>query len=318
MMPGIDGFELLRELRADPLTRTIPIILLSARAGEEARVEGLEAGADDYLTKPFAARELIARVEASLKLARVRREAAEREQALRAQAEQAARTRAEFMSVAAHELRTPLTGLRGSVQLLLSRAAQGQAITAEQTERLLRTIDTQSSKLTALIAKLLDMTRIEAGRLALDAQPHDVTSLVEEVATHARMQTARHAIVVRSPGETLALIDPLRIEQVLTNLVDNAVKYSPTGGDIFIDVETSNAHEVSIAVSDHGLGIDPEHLPHIFDRFYQVDRQSPAGGMGIGLYVSQQIVRQHGGEITVEPNPTGGSRFVVRLPAAAA
>jgi len=102
----------------------------------------------------------------------------------------------------------------------------------------------------------------------------------------------------------------------LTNLVDNAVKYSPTGGDIIIDVEKSNAQEVSIAVSDHGIGIDPEHLPHIFDRFYQVDQQSRVGGMGIGLYVSQQIVQQHGGEITVEPNPGGGSRFVVRLPSA--
>ena len=117
------------------------------------------------------------------------------------------------------------------------------------------------------------------------------------------------------PGPVLAVVDPLRLEQVLTNLVDNAIKYSPRGGPIEVELSTPDPDTLHLAVRDHGVGIPPESRPRIFDRFYQVDPVlQHSSGMGLGLYISQQIVALHGGRIEVEAPPDGGTRVIVRLP----
>lgn len=178
----------------------------------------------------------------------------------------------------------------------------------------LRTITGQSSRLARLLSQLLDVTRLEAGRLTLERQSVDLSELADEMVTNARGWSDRHVVSLSAPPSLNVLLDPMRIEQVLTNLLSNAIKYSPDGGRIEVDVTRIADTEAEIAVRDRGLGIPPEKRQQIFERFYQAHANGHRSGMGLGLYVSRQIVEQHEGDIRVEFPPDGGSRFVVRLP----
>jgi K+-sensing histidine kinase KdpD len=229
------------------------------------------------------------------------------------QAVKAVQERDEFLSVAAHELKTPVTSLCGFVQTLLHVMKGETRIDAPQVRRALQHIDSQSMKLDGLITQLLDLSRIEAGRLSLDTQVVDLTAVVQSVVAAAQARTSAHRLVVDAPAPIAACLDPMRIEQVLVNLVNNAIKYSPEGGTI--DIAAMQHGDVAqVAVRDHGLGIPPEHWGHIFDRFYQAHACSHRSGMGLGLYISRQIVDLHGGSITADFPADGGTRFVVTLP----
>ncbi|MBV9789232.1 MAG: response regulator, partial [Chloroflexi bacterium] len=185
MMPKLDGVGLLAQLRADAATRTIPVILLSARAGDEARAAGIETGADDYLIKPFAARELLARVKTHLDLVRMRREAAA-ERALRSAAEALVQERDQFLSLAAHELKTPLTSIRGYVDLFVRRARQEDRL-SERDDRTLDVITRQVGRLNKLIAELLDLSRIQTGQFTIEPRSLDLVALLRRVGDDARL-----------------------------------------------------------------------------------------------------------------------------------
>lgn len=230
------------------------------------------------------------------------------------QAAQAAiRARDEFLSVAAHELKTPMTSLRGFAQLLLRKMEQGQALDIDRLQRILRTIDEQSNKLTHLIEQLLDISRIEAGRLALERQESDLPPLIEHVVRGIQAISTHHTLQVESEPHLLAWVDPLRLEQVLTNLINNAIKYSPIGGKVNIALQ-QKGKRFRLSVTDQGGGVPAEHQAHIFERFYQAHDEGAMGGMGLGLYITRQIVELHGGQIWLEQPPAGGSRFVLELP----
>ena len=223
--------------------------------------------------------------------------------------------RDEFLSIAAHELKTPLTSLRGFAQLLMRQLDKDEVPDPMRLRQGLSAIDQQSAKLARLVSQLLDVSRIDAGRLELDRKVADVVGVVEDVVTTARVNTFRHEFTVRAPSGALALVDPLRLEQVVRNLVDNAIRYSPDGGPITIEVEkTREAGVVTIAVGDRGLGVPREHRGRIFDRFHQAHPERAMGGMGLGLYISRQIVELHGGRIEAEYPEQGGTRMVVTLP----
>jgi len=240
---------------------------------------------------------------------RLRQEIAERRRA--------EEIRDEFLSVAAHELKTPLTSLRGFAQLLLLQADKGEAPEPERLRQALTAIDEQSGKLARLVGQLLDISRLEAGRLVLERRITDVASLVEDVVAAAvaasRATTNRHSFKVSGAHPVVAFVDPFRLEQVLTNLVDNAVKYSPKGGPIEIDVSKRKA-EVRIAVKDCGIGVPAEHRERIFDRFYQAHAEHRLGGMGLGLYISRQIVDLHGGRLEARYPKGGGTEVMVSVP----
>jgi PAS domain S-box-containing protein len=245
---------------------------------------------------------------------REREELLAREERARAEAEAALRLRDEFLSIAAHELRTPLTAVSGYAQLALRQLAPEGQLEPERIVPVLETIKGQADKLARLISRLLDISRLEGGKLALERQPTDVVTLVEQVLSGARARDPGHAITLSTPPSLEAEVDPLRLEQVLTNLLDNAIKYSPQGGPIEVVLTRATPGEVVLSVRDHGLGIPPEKRGQIFERFYQAHGNGNKSGMGLGLYVSRQIVELHGGEITAEFPPDGGSRFLVRLP----
>jgi signal transduction histidine kinase len=242
------------------------------------------------------------------------RKRAEAERAARAQAEAALRLRDEFFSVAAHELKAPITSLRGFAELLLNQFERPEGPDPERVQRTLRTIDRQSVTLARLVGQLLDVARIGAGRLALECEPTDVAALVQRVVAAAQARTQIHTLHVDAPPGLDARIDPLRIEQVLTNLLDNAVKYSPAGGAIEVVLQQLDGATFELSVRDHGLGVEPEKRSRIFERFYQAHEDAFRSGMGLGLYLSRHIVELHGGQIRAEFPDDGGSRFIVRLP----
>jgi signal transduction histidine kinase len=239
---------------------------------------------------------------------RLRLEIAERRRAEEA--------RDEFLSVAAHELKTPLTSLKGFVQVLLRQLEKNEPADPGRLTQALRTIDEQSQKLGRLVSQLLDVSRIEAGRLVVEAKPVDLVSLVEDAVAAARTRTSRHVLSLRAPPELVAPVDPLRLEQVLTNLIENAIKFSPKGGAVEIAV-LRQGDLARIEVTDHGVGVPEAQRSRIFDRFFQAHAGDRMGGMGLGLYISRQIVELHGGQLAAEFPADGGTRIVVTLAAAA-
>jgi signal transduction histidine kinase len=231
------------------------------------------------------------------------------------EAQNAIKDREEFLSVAAHELKTPITGLKGFTQILLRRMQKGQAFDPLRTSRDLNAINNQADKLTHLINQLLDISRIELGKLVLEPHYTDLIPLVEGVIAQAQVETTNHSLNLTVPGDPLiVLADPLRFEQVVVNLVNNAIKYSPEGGPVEVELKQASADTICLSVRDWGLGIPPEYRGNIFDRFYQAHQRAHLGGMGLGLYITRQIVELHGGKIEVSFPAEGGTRFVVTLP----
>jgi PAS domain S-box-containing protein len=249
-----------------------------------------------------------------------------REQAARAAAEAAVRARDELLAVAAHELRTPMTTLWGYTQFALrrlrrTRVPRRAALDRQRGREILRNIDAQAEKVNRLVDQLLDVSRLGAEKLVLERSATDLTRLVHEVVAAAQATTGQHRLVVHGRLSLPVLVEPLRFEQVLANLLHNAIKYSPDGGRIEVELaevlpDGRAPGTVRLAVRDHGVGIPPEHRPLIFDRYYQAHGEGHLRGLGLGLYVSRQIVELHGGRLTVEFPDDGGTRFVVTLPAA--
>jgi signal transduction histidine kinase len=449
MMPNLDGFGLLSALRADPSTRGTPVIMLSARAGEEAKVEGLHAGADDYLIKPFSARELMARVETHLLLNRLRA-AADNERArlhtlfmnapaiiailkgpehvfelanppalqiignrqvvgrpvreaipeivpqglvdildgvyrsgqaysardallqidrhasgrledvfvdfvfqpsltpagavdgvlvygfevtdevlarrkleeehriaeeAQHQAEAAVHARDEFLSIASHELRTPLTSLCLQADGALRALARDPNQPAGSFLGRVQKIRRQAGRLEVLVQDLLDVTRLNAGRLELRTEEVELTDIARDVCERLRDQADRSGstIALRTTGQVRGEWDPVRLDQVLTNLLANAIKYGG-GKPIEVSIET-NGSDAVIRVRDRGMGIARENHARIFERFERAVADRNEGGLGLGLWIARQFVELMGGAITVVSAPGEGAMFVVRLPA---
>lgn len=237
----------------------------------------------------------------------------------RNQAEAAVRARDEFFSVASHELKTPLTALIGNTQLLLRRATRAGTL-PERDMRALTVIAEQARRLDKLVNALLDHSRIQGGRLAIDRNAVDLAALARNVIDEIRPSLTHHTLSLDAPDTPLPILgDDLRLTQVLQNMIGNAVKYSPAGGPVDIRLAAENGQAV-VRVSDRGIGIPAAALPHLFEQFYRapnVDTRS-ISGMGIGLHVIREIVAQHGGDVSVESVEGQGATFTVRLPLARA
>lgn len=312
MMPRMDGRRLVSKLRANPATKNIPIIFLSARAGEEAKIEGLARGVDDYLVKPFTAKELVARVDAHLKLA-IKRKKAHAEEL--EQLWELNKAKDDFISLASHQLRTPVTGVKQYVGMLLEGYAG--KLTHHQLDMLRRAYEANERGL-GIIEDLLKVAKVDAGKLTVHRKPTDLAKLIREVVAEQsekikqRSQTISFTPPAASPP---ALVDATLIRMVVENLVDNASKYSGDGEDISLGLDYDKT-EVKISVQDHGIGIDKDELPKLFQKFSRLSnsRSIKTTGTGIGLYWAKKVLDVHGGDISVTSKIGSGSSFVVTLP----
>ena len=327
MMPGLDGFELLQTLRNDPRWRDISIILLSARAGEEATIEGLEAGADDYLVKPFSARELLARVGAHMELALMRREIAtqakqhaDESTLLYQEAQEAISLRDELLAVVSHDLKNPLTTVLGFTQLLRGKVDRTDFPEKDMVSDGISRIYATAKRMNRLIDELLDIAHLQMGKpLTLDEDETDLVRLARQSIIAYQQTSKRHQFHIKaSVPELIGWWDSARLERVLGNLLSNAIKYSPEGGAITITVTSEEADGKAWAVlgiEDQGIGIPASDLPRVFDRFHRaknVARQIK--GSGIGLASAHHIIEQHHGTISVASKEGVGSIFTIRLP----
>jgi len=309
MMPGLDGFGLLRALKADARTASVPVILLSARAGEEAKVEGLEAGADDYLVKPFGARELVARVEGAVKAAQARRKM----EALAEELHQRADFEEQLIGIVSHDLRTPVSAILLGVIALL----RGEELSDRQTKSVVR-IQSSAERASRMIRDLLDFTQARlGGGIRIERRATDLHELTRDVLEEIEATHGDRELRWSRAGDGRGEWDPDRLGQVVQNLVTNALKYSPANTPVRIETHAEDGGVV-LSVHNEGAPIPPERLGSIFQPLQRASGEVDKAGrsIGLGLYIVKQVVDAHGGRIGVESTAEAGTTFTVRLPRA--
>ena len=340
-MPGMNGFELAEMMRGTERTRHIPIIFVSA-AGREMNYafKGYESGAVDFLHKPLDAHAVISKVNVFVDLYRhrkaLRREmdalaASHRQQEALVQQlqcaqrelERAVRMRDDFMSMVSHELRTPLNTLFLETQLRKLHLGKGNLalFSPERLPAMIERDQRQIQNMVRLIDDMLDVTRMRSGALSIQPKPMDLAALARNVAESFANQAeaAGSTIEVQAPPQLEGVWDEFRIEQVLSNLLTNALRYGG-GGPVEIHVQQDEDEGGGVAlvgVRDHGMGIAPADHARIFEQFERTDdSRRRAAGLGLGLYITRQIVLAHGGQIGVDSAQGEGALFSVRLPLA--
>jgi len=304
-MPRLDGLQTAELIKQREQTRHIPIIFITALSRETAYIfKGYEQAAVDYLHKPIDPEILRAKVRVFCDLF-VRGEMI-RMRSVESDAKDV------FLADVIHELKTPLAAAKAQAQLALHQL--GDHRTDATTARSLRLISQQIDRLNRLVGDLLEASRLEAGSVELQTSQFDLSALLEEMRNRMQPLGDRHPIRINAPEKLSLIADKDRIEQVLANLLSNAIRYSPEGGPIEVDAETTG-DGVHIRVRDRGLGIPREHQQLVFERFGRA-HGTAFGGLGLGLAISKGIVERHGGRIWVESTgrPGEGSVFHVQLP----
>lgn len=304
-LPDINGFEVCRLLKEDPLTSMILVLQTSASyIGIGDKIRALEGGADNYLFEPIEPEELVANVRALLRLGRVERELRDVD-----------RRKDEFLAVLAHELRNPLGPIRNAVELL--RHLDPYVPQAQEHAR--QTIIRQTDHMVRLVDDLLDVSRISQGKITLRQEDIELGKVI-----HAAMETAgpiieerQHKLTVSLPDHDVWMHgDSVRLSQAICNLLHNAAKFTPPGGELALEVEHRGDHAI-IRVRDNGIGISPENASSIFDLFVQAGHAADRvqDGLGIGLSLVRTLVELHGGTVKAISAGAGrGSTFEIRLP----
>ena len=315
-LADMDGIDVLREVqRTSPETASI---MLTGYASLESAVAALRSGAYDYLMKPSDVEELRATVNRAIERGALRRRLLE--------LEEVDRLKTQFLSMASHELRTPLTAVSGFIQVArrrVARAAENER--AEWRDEAMRAAETlelaqrQARRLGRLVDELLDVSRLQLGRVELHQRDIDLSASLREVVDRMRLAQTVHTFALDADERPIRILaDVDRIDQVFENLLNNAVKYSPSGGEITVRarIEGSDAH---VTVTDRGIGIAADELENVFNLFYRSPdpRAGHVGGLGLGLYISREIVTRHGGRMWADSSGDG-SVFHVMLPLASA
>jgi signal transduction histidine kinase len=235
------------------------------------------------------------------------------EQHAREEVEAALRQRDDFLAIAAHGLRTPITVLSGHTQRLLRQYQRSRTIDPEELVAALETIAHHSEKMSRLIDEILDTTRIQSGTITLKAQLIDLSALVRRAVADIERGGSDVQIHASLPETLEAVVDPGRIELVLTNLLENAIKHSPHGIPVEVDLRRLDDERIELSVRDFGQGIPEERREQLFERFFQAHSPGFNSGLGLGLHLCGQIMTLHGGTIRAEFPSDGGSRFVASL-----
>ena len=307
-MPGMDGFEVCRRMKADPATASIPVLLVTALSQRDQRLLGIGAGANDYITKPVDRSDLSLRVRNAIRMRQLYLEVEEQYRRL----EKLELLRDSLVHMIVHDLRSPLAGIRAYLDLLKLDGAG--KLDMELTE----SIDAARKvavEMTDMVSDLLDVSRLEVGKMPLELAPADVGALVVE-AIGAAGAAARVRIRVEPPADKLRVVcDAGVIRRVIANLVGNAVKFTPVSGQITVLVRGDGA-EVRVEVADTGQGIPKEYHEKVFEKYGQVEaaRHGAKHSTGLGLTFCKLAVEAHGGRVGLESAVGKGSTFWLLLP----
>lgn len=314
-MPGMDGFEVAEAISGYSKAKETAIIFLSAANTETKFItKGYSSGGLDYITKPVDMDILLLKVKTFYRIYEQSRKLIEIQKALMDEIEfrkQAERKKDEFISIASHELKTPLTSVKGYVQLLERSIDKGDVPTLKKH---LAKAQVQLEKLNELITDLLDISKIESGKLKFNKQPFVIDGMLDSVIEIIHQSNPEFKLLKTGSVKREICGDEMRIEQVVINFLTNAIKYSPGTSEVHITVE-DRGESVYVGVRDFGIGIDEELQKNVFEKFYRVEETAiHFQGLGIGLYISAEIIKRHGGEVGVKSIPGDGSEFYFNIP----
>ncbi|MGF6572634.1 response regulator receiver sensor signal transduction histidine kinase [Paraburkholderia fungorum] len=304
-MPGMNGFELAALMRGSPRTSHVPIIFLTATAQDASRTfRGYEAGAVDFLYKPFDPRILQSKVDVFVQLEQQKRQLAAQLVTTRQMLE----ANEMLMAVLSHDLRTPLGAVLASAEYLMRTAADEQSVTVAAR------VKNSSLRMARMVDQLLNLARLQGGRLPLQPRSIELATLCRSVIDEFASRENGKRIVFSSSGNTSGAWDTDLVWQAVSNLVSNALHHGAAGGDIGVEVDGDSVDSVRLKVSNLGT-IPSEVFPHLFKAFGpNTNGGRPREGLGLGLHIVQEIARMHGGSVGVESNDTTGTVFTIELP----
>jgi signal transduction histidine kinase len=326
VMPGLDGLDMVRRFRDNPATTHIPIVVLSSKEDAGVKSEAFAAGANDYLVKLPERIELLARLRyhSDAYITHLQRDEIMR--ALRESQHQLLQANTalvetnqklnQFVGMAAHDLRNPLTVVIGFAKFLLMD--QHNASFSERHRRFIASISENAEFMLRLVNDLLDVSKIEAGEISLDRRPTDLAALVESNVSLNQILAEEKdiAITLDAPKDLPRVnIDKDKIEQVLNNLISNALKFSEPGTTITVSLATRGEQFIELRVADQGPGIPPSEIGLLFKPFSRTSVKPTKGekSTGLGLLIAKQVIDAHGGMIQVESEPGRGTTFIITL-----
>lgn len=295
MMPGLDGGQVCRQIRADKALRHTKIIMLSGKSMVSERIEAYQAGADDYIIKPFNEEELLAKIRVYLRLKSV---------------EEMDQFKTDVLTLLSHEARTPLNNIIAPAEMLMSE----DEIDAEEKKLLIETVHSAAGRLHRFFENVMLLSSLKSGKCQFNPEPADLCEVVHEAVCDVVTSAADRKIKIEEKfnGRPTVRIDPAAIRRVITSILDNAIRFSPSGARVNVCVGGDD-ESVCVSVTDRGEGIEPEYLPHVFEELSDPDIDHHSKGQGLSLAIARQIVLQHNGTISAESEKGSGTTFTVRL-----
>ena len=314
-MPEMDGFEVAEAISGYSKAKETAIIFLSAASANVNLItRGYSSGGLDYISKPVDMNILLLKVKTFYRIYEQSRALNEMQTKLLEEIEfrkEAERKKDEFISIASHELKTPMTSIKGYIQLL-ERSLDKEDL--ETTRIRLHKVHNQDEKLNLLVADLLDISKIESGKLKFNKKYFSFDKILDHIVEIMEQANPQVKFIKKGQINTEIFGDEMRIEQVIINFITNAIKYAPDSDEVHFTSEL-RGDEIYFSVKDFGIGMAKEHQQQIFDKFYRVEETSERfQGLGIGLYICQEIIERHEGKIGVNSEPDEGSEFYFTIP----
>ena len=298
MMPGLDGGQVCRQIRADSGLRHTKIIMVSGKSRVSERIQAYQAGADDYITKPFNEDELLAKIRVYLRLKSV---------------EEVDQFKTDVLTLLSHEARTPLNSLIAPAEMLMSE----EEVDAEEKKLLIEMVHSAAKRLHRFFENVMLLSSLKSGKWQFNPEPADLCEVVHEAVCGVATKAAERKVKIEEKfdADPMVCLDRQQIKRAITAILDNAIRFSPVGRRVIVCVSGDDQY-VCVSVTDRGEGIEPDYLPYVFEELSDPDIDHHSQGQGLSLAIARKIVQQHNGTISAESTKGSGTTFTVRLPVA--